>query len=364
MLILKNEKLRFMTDKILLVLTILGISANLSADEPDPLFMSDEVIKIELRSDFTRIIGDRTELKEYQPAELIYQLKGADKVTLAVKIKARGNFRLNPDNCSFPPLMMNFEKSTTPNTLFANQDKLKLVTQCQDEEDLLEEYIVYRMYNLVTDMSLRARLVSISYFDTGTNKKLFTRYSFFIENEDRMAKRINSKIIEKKINADQVDRENFKKLSVFQYMIGNIDWNITAMKNIILMQPEKGENNPYAVPYDFDFSAFVDAKYTLKKGLQEDVMTTRRVFHGICLKLVEYNAAFDMFMKLRPSFEAEIRSHKAISELSKEKLLSLINNFYKEINNDTLRKQIFLRPCQDTVKSSAVQPYASTTSQL
>jgi hypothetical protein len=351
-----KPKLRGMINKFLTVLYIFCISANLSADEPDPLFMSDEVIKIELRSDFTRIIGDRTEIKEYQPAELEYQLKKGNRVILPVRIKARGNFRLNPDNCSFPPLMINFENSNTSNTLFENQGKLKLVTPCQDEEDLLEEYVVYKMYNLVTDMSFRTRLVIISYYDTGTDKKLFTRYSFFIENEDRIAKRIDSEIIEKEITADEIERENIKKMSVFQYMIGNIDWNITAMKNIILMQPEKGERNPYAIPYDFDFSAFVDAKYTLHKGLEEDKMESRRVFRGICLSIVEYNTVFDMFRKLRPSFESEIIKHKAISDESKEKLIIFINSFYSVINNDTLRKQVFLSPCQDSADSSSVSP--------
>lgn len=351
-----RESLILMIEKIIIALILLFISENLRADEPDVLFMSDEVIKIELSSDFTRIIGDRTEFKEYQPAELEYQLKGGKRVILPVRIKARGNFRLNPDNCSFPPLMINFEKSTTSNTLFENQEKLKLVTPCQDEEDLMEEYVVYKMYNLVTDMSMRARLVSISYYDTGTDKKLFTRYSFFIENEDRIAKRIDAKVIEKEINADEVERENFKKMSVFQYMIGNIDWNITAMKNIILMQPEKGEGNPYAIPYDFDFSAFVDAKYTLHKGLEEDKMESRRVFRGICLSIVEYNTVFDMFRKLRPSFESEIMKHKAISDSSKEKLIGLLNSFYNVINNDALRKQVFLGPCQDSADNSAVNP--------
>jgi len=346
MISLIKERMRGGIGKSFLVLTLINISANLCAAEPDPMFVSDEVIKIELRSDFTKIIGDRTEFKEYQPAELNYQLKGGNKITLAVMIKARGNFRLNPDNCSFPPLMINFENSNTDNTLFVNQGKLKLVTPCQEEEDLLEEYVVYKMYNLVTDMSLRARLAKISYYDTGTDRKLFTRYSFFIENEDRAAERINSEIIEKEINPAEVDRENFKKMSVFQYMIGNIDWNVPAMKNIILMRPEKKDKNPYAVPYDFDFSAFVDAKYTIGKGLKEDIMTSRRVFLGICLTLVEYNTVLELFRKLRPSFEFEIKRHKAISDPAKEKLIVFLNSFYKVINNDTLSKQVFLGPCQ------------------
>ncbi|MBI5008693.1 MAG: hypothetical protein HZB98_03385 [Bacteroidia bacterium] len=140
-----EESFGVIIGKIFIIVAVIFSSANLIADEPDLLFMSDEVIKIELRSDFTRIIGDRTEFKEYQPAELEYQLKGGDKVILAVSIKARGNFRLNPDNCSFPPLMINFEKSNVSNTLFANQGKVKLVTPCQNEEDLLEEYMLMRL---------------------------------------------------------------------------------------------------------------------------------------------------------------------------------------------------------------------------
>lgn len=346
MISLIRERLRTATGKSFLFLALIFLTANLRAAEPDPLFVSDEVIKIELRSDFTKIIGDRTEFKEYQPAELRYQLKGGNKISLAVMIKARGNFRLNPDNCSFPPLMINFENSNTPNTLFSNQGKLKLVTPCQEEEDLLEEYVIYKMYNLVTDISFRARLARIAYYDTGTDKKLFTVYSFFLENEDRVAERIKAEIIEKEIKPAGLDMENFKKMSVFQYMIGNIDWNVSAMKNIIVMQPEKKDKNPYAVPYDFDFSAFVDAKYSIEKGIEEDIMSSRRLFLGICLTLVEYNTVLELYRKLKPSFEAEILKHKAISDPSKKKLIVFLNSFYKVINNDTLSKQVFLRPCQ------------------
>jgi hypothetical protein len=317
------------------------------SQELQPLFVSDEIVNIEIRSDFTKIVGDRTEFKEYQPAELLYKLKGEEKRSIKVMIKSRGNFRLNPDNCSFPPLMINFENSNTANTIFTGQKKIKLVTPCHGEEDLLEEYIVYKMYNRVTDMSFRARLARITYFDTGSDKKLFTRYSFFIEDEDKVAERVKSTVTDKEFSAVDIDRDNIKKMTVFQYMIGNIDWNISTLKNIVVMQPLNKESGPYAVPYDFDFSAFVDAKYTIPKGLADDIQSSRRVFLGLCLSPTEYNTTFDLFRKLRYSFEDEIKNQKYFSSAAKEKLLAFIALFYTVINNDTLLKQLILSRCNE-----------------
>ena len=47
------------------------------------------------------------------------------------------------------------------------------------------------MYNQVTDLSFKVRLVKILYFDTGRNKPVFEKYSFFIEDKDHVAERNN-----------------------------------------------------------------------------------------------------------------------------------------------------------------------------
>jgi hypothetical protein len=134
-------------------------------------------------------------------------------------------------------------------------------------------------------------------------------------------------------------------------MIGNIDWNISTLKNIVVMQPLNKESGPYAVPYDFDFSAFVDAKYTVPKGLADDIQTSRRVFLGLCLSATEYNTTVDLFRKLRASFEAEIADEKNISSAAKDKLLAFIASFYAVINNDTLLKQLILSRCNEQAVS-------------
>lgn len=320
-------------------------SVSAVAYEPDTLFKSDEVIKIELRSDFSRIIGDRTEFQEYQDAELIYYTKDRKSVKIQVMIMARGNFRRNPENCDFPPLFINFKKSAVRNTIFESQDKLKLTTTCQEEEDLLEEYIIYKMYNNVTDMSLRVRLVEILYFDTGNNRKLFEKYSFFTEDPERAALRVDATVEKKAITPSELDRENFKKMSVYQYMIGNSDWQVSDGKNIIIMQPKGLSGKHYAVPYDFDFSVFVGAKYSIPKGLDEDMTTTRKVFKGLCYSNSEFIGVFDLYKKLRVSFESIIKKQKGLSIDAKDRLILFLNDFYTVIDNNEIAKQVFQAPC-------------------
>ncbi len=165
------------------------------ASKTDSLFLSDDVIKMELRTDFSTIEKDRAGNPIYHDGELIYSSPDGETKKLSVQIRARGNFRRNPANCNFPPLFVNFKKSEVKNTIFDNQDRLKLVTPCQGEEDLVEEYTVYKMYNQVTDMSLKVRLVKIQYFDTSLDKKLFEKYSFFLEDGECLLKILRCRLV-------------------------------------------------------------------------------------------------------------------------------------------------------------------------
>jgi hypothetical protein len=259
---------------------------------------------------------------------------------------ARGNFRLNPVNCNFPPLSLNFKKNEVKNTLFDNQDKLKLVTPCQDDKDVIDEYMIYKMYNEVTDRSFKVRLVKILYFDTGKVKKLFEKYSFFIEHEDQVGERNNSVEINKVLTPYDLDNETFRRMAMFQYMIGNKDWYITSRKNIVLMQPSDTSQAPYAIPYDFDFAAFVNADYTKPKDVPDEDLATRRVYKGICYTTAEYNEVFAIFKSLRPHFEETINDMPYIPNWAKKYDLSCLASFYKIIEDRTLIKMEFMDKCE------------------
>jgi hypothetical protein len=314
--------------------------------KPDTLFVSDDVINIELRADFTAIQKDRAAEAQNHDGVLIYHTPDGKEVKLNVKLMVRGNFRRDPKNCGFPPLSVNFRKSEVKRTLFDNQDKLKLVTPCQYDRYVIDEYLIYKMYNLITERSFKVRLVNILYFDTSKDKKLFQKYSFFIEHEDQVAERNNSVEIDSMITPFSLERESFKKIAVFQYMTGNKDWYVTSRRNIVLMQPNDSTQPIYAIPYDFDFSAFIDADYTKPKDVPAEYLATRRVYKGLCYTTAEYNEAFAYFKSMRPLFESTIDNMPLISKSDKIAHHGYLNSFYKIIESKDMIQQEFLDKCE------------------
>ena len=333
--------------KITVLIFSLIVSLNSSAaSKADSLFRSDEVVRMELRSDFSAIQKDRDQNPEYHDGQLIYYTPSNEQVRLSVKVMVRGNFRLKPENCSFPPLLVNFRKNGTANTLFENQDKLKLVTPCQSEAYVIDEYTVYKLYNEVTDLSFKVRLAKILYFDTGRNKALFEAYSFFIEDKDHVAERNSLIAKDRFITPFDIDRDNYIKLSFFQYLIGNTDWWVSSRKNILLLQSRDSSSGPFAVPYDFDFSGFVNAAYTYpfrETGYSTD---NRRVYKGICYTDAELKEVFEFYKGLRPVFESIINNQDLIPRYNRKEILRYLKGFYSVIDSKYLIKQNILDMCE------------------
>jgi hypothetical protein len=322
------------------------ITNTVLADKTDSLFKSDELVNIELRSDFSAIQVDRVENPQYHDGELIYHSPDGQTIKFSVKVRARGAFRRDPKNCSFPPLNVVFKKSEVKNTLFVNQHKLKLVTPCQNDKDVIKEYLIYKMYNKVTDKSLKARLIKILYFDTGSGKKLYEKYSFFLEDDENVAELNNAVEIDKILTPYGLDRESFIKMAVFEYMIGNKDWFITSKRNVVIMQPKDTTLAPYAVPYDFDFAAFVNADYTKPPDVPDEFLAPRRVYKGICCTTAEYNEVFAFYKSLRPAFESIIDNMTLLPKAGRMQNLAYLNSFYRIIENKEMIKQEFLDKCE------------------
>lgn len=344
--IVKKPVFRFILLAVFLFTGLIPVLSN----KPDTLFLSDNVISIELRTNFSEIQKNRTKSSHAIDGEIIYHTEPGSVVRLKVKVSPRGNFRLNPDNCNFPPLLVNFKKNQAKNTLFNGQDKLKLVTPCQSDNDVIEEYLIYKMYNQVTDKSLNVRLVNMLYFDTGKNKKVFEKYSFFIEDEKKAALRNYATVARKFMTPFDLERKEYTKLAVFQYMIGNKDWFVSSKKNIFIIQPSDTSMHPVAIPYDFDFAGFVNAEYSKPKGVPAEYLAERRVFKGICNTLAEYEEAFDFFDRLKPVFESIIGNMKLLPGYTRSIDRQYIEVFYEEIANRKAIEKQFLDICETREK--------------
>ena len=146
---------------VILITTLAMPSAH--AASPDPLFQDDSTLRVQITAPFARLIDERAMDQELPGS---FSFKGPDgvKLELDVKVRARGRFR--HDNCDFPPLFLNFRRSQVVGTLFAQQNKLKMVVHCKDsgryQESVLREYLAYRMLNSVTDQSFEVRLLDVT----------------------------------------------------------------------------------------------------------------------------------------------------------------------------------------------------------
>lgn len=316
------------------------------AGKPDSLFLSDELLIMDLRTDFGAILRNRTSDAEYQEGEIRYYFNGKKGEWIPVRVSPRGNFRLRPENCSFPPLLLNFRKEDVKNTLFEKQDKLKLVTPCQMEKEVIEEYLIYKMYNSVTGLSLKTRLALIRYYDTAADTLMFVKYSFFIEDKDRAAERLDAKVTEQTVTPFDIDYDNFKKLSFFQYIIGNKDWHVSIRKNVLIMQPDDKSKMPFAVPYDFDFSGLVNAAYSNPKGVRPDDPKERRLFKGLCYSEEEIKKLGEFYRELKPGFRHLIRKAILVPSEEKYEMLNFLDESYAVFRSRYLIKEEIYKNCE------------------
>ena len=251
-----------------------------------PLFDESATLEIELVGPIKDLLADR---KGDQELPFTLRAQGIDH---EIDVRLRGNSRRRV--CKFPPLRLNFKAQATTETVFENQDKLKLVTHCREkdaaEQDMLKEYMAYRIFNMLSEKSYRVRLVSITYVDTdptGSGETL-KRYGYLIESSNELAERIDAtKVARTGVSRKSLDSQQASLVYVFQYLIGNTDWSIVTADtdefcchNIDLFETD----SEFAlVPYDFDLSGLVDSSYA-KPDPSLRVRSVRwRLYRGYCL---------------------------------------------------------------------------------
>jgi len=302
-----------------------------------PLFLSDEPLTMIVEANFKELKKDRNLERSYYEAVVKY-IDGKDTVILDVKLKTRGNFRLKCENCDFPPLKFNFKTESVRNTVFEGQDKLKLVTHCQDKSDRLQactvkEYLAYRAYNLISEISFKVRLVNITYVDTGDENNALRKLAFFIEDVGDLALR-NGMEEMNVANIHQLHTDYFKmaELSLFQYMIGNTDWSVPKLHNIILLKKET-HSPPIAVPYDFDWSGLVNAPYAKPSPQVDAVNVQQRVYRGYKKPIDDLEIPITKFIEAKTEMIDLFIDFDFLELKEKQKCLKYINEFYSIIES-------------------------------
>ncbi len=315
------------------------------------LFYSDSLLCFTLQINLKEVLTDIGENRKYHEAILLLDgISGQKK--LHVQVKTRGNFRRDADICNFPPLSIQFDSFNISETPFQfqtpSQNILKLVTHCQQddvsyEQMVLEEYTIYKTYQLLTDKSLKVRLLRIKYQDSQNMAYSTEKLAFFIENTKAMAARIGGDILKNKDSTQYLDCNSFlmTQTAVFQFMIGNTDWSISNKHNIYILKIPN--QNPIAVPYDFDCSGLIDAPYaepTPELGI-ENVRT--RLYRGYYQSDAELYLVLDNFKTKKQAIDslwANLPYHNAKRRQKAQKYLT---DFYKIIDDKDSIQHYFLK---------------------
>jgi len=314
------------------------------------VFDSDEVLEIKLSGNIRQLFNDRGDAPKYHPLTLNYKNAEGKDVAVTLKARTRGNFRRDRENCTYPPIMLNFQSITSKGSIFEAQDKLKLVTPCREEEYIFREYLVYKIYNLVTPKSFRARLVKVNFYDN-QKKKETVFYSFLIEEDEQMAKRNKTRIMERKnIYGESTETETFLKMAVFQYLIGNTDWSVPYLHNIRIISFDS-LTIPSVVPYDFDHSGIVNAPYALPPEQLALRSTQERRFRGYCItdwKTMDEVVA--TFNRLKADVYKLYTTNTLLDARYVRSTTKFLDEFYDTINNQKKMRSEFSHPCKEGPK--------------
>jgi len=326
-----------------LFLFVILSTSLVQSQKPKELFRTDEVLEFTMTMDMKEVYHD-VEERNYHPVQISYKAPDGTSQKLNSRAKVRGHTRTMKSTCRIPPLFLNFKNSETKGTPFNKQKKIKLVAHCKNSKSFQEyvekEYLVYKLYNQVSPYSFKVRPCRITYIDSEKPEDSSTHFGFLIESIKDLAKRNDMKEFEDLIrNQEALDKDNLDKLTLFQYMIGNLDWSVPKRHNIKIMRKEDG-SLPVAVPYDFDYSGLVDAPYAVPpEGI--DISSVRtRVFRGLC-RDQGYADQIQFYKALQPKIMETVMGATYLEEKNLSQVRDYITEFYKDISNpSTVEKQI------------------------
>jgi len=290
---------------------------------------------------------------KYQDTSLQANLSVFDHDSLLfsqpVKINARGESRKKI--CLFPPFALDFKKSDPGSSYTQEMGKLKFVTQCKNnkisEQYIIKEYLCYKLYNLLTDYSYKVRIVEIKFTDSAGKIKPYTNYGFIIETNGHICDRIGAFPVELKgIKMSQTDFDPVNLMSVYQFMIGNTDWDVPSLHNIRLFKlQDYTKVNPVPITYDFDYAGLVNADYAVPHQRFGTTTVRERVYMGYCISANEFKTIFEHFLEKEDQFYSIIENCSYLDKFNKGDMHNYLEEFFSIIKIPKMAETNIINQC-------------------
>ena len=305
-----------------------------------PLFASDDKIHIVIQAPLNGLIRNRA-TQDGISGTLVDPAGQRLPITLAL----RGITRRTSDICDFPPLRVDFSAPPPPTSIFAGQKKLKLITHCRNspsfQQYVLLEYSAYRMYNLLTPHSFRARLADIDYRDE-SGRPIVSRIGFFLEELKDVARRngLPETRAPDRFPVPDLNPADAGRYAMFEHMISNHDWSMHAgpvgkecCHNAELIGP-LAPGSVVPIPYDFDFSGFVDTPYATPPEELSISNVRQRFYRGYCIHNAGAAAAAAQMRAERPRMLAAMQSTPGLDPRVGQRAAAFLDQFFSQIATD------------------------------
>ncbi len=344
-------------NRLLSILSILAISGTVSAAaEPDLLFQSTDLLDITLTAPFRLIDRERDSELEYD-GSLSYTDDSGQQVTLEVTLSVRGNWRLQKGNCRYSQLWVDLRRSQVPGTIFENQNRLKLVVQCNRQNSyvnyLVKEQQLYQIFGEISEYNFDTRMVNTTYVDSERSDTSRTHLSFFIEHQNRLAERFGMDEVDlERISLNELDPGQSNLVALFMYLVGNTDYSSVSGQagdecchNTKLLVNDAGRY--FSIPYDFDGSGYVDARYAAPPSPGVGVQSNRRrAYRGYCASIDSINTAIEALQESREQIYSIIGDTTYVSSRDANRSQRYIDDFFEILDEQRQVDRRIVRDCR------------------
>ena len=348
----------------LFILCVLLFAAGIaSAETPYPtLFDTHEVLELTMPVDFDALCRPSENPDcDYTPTVFEYLDADGKQQTLPISIRRRDGWRAKQTNCQVPTIFVRFSGENTLGTPFEGQTTLALTSHCgkgisddtkpsrtlpdEFESYVSNEYLGYRLYNLLTDVSLRVRFVRITYADPEDPRRDFTRNGFFAEHFETLANRLGAQLLPAgSFDPQRLDLKTADEMAMFNFMIGNTDWSIENQDNVILLRFPDGKDVP--VLFDLDMSGLVNAHYAHPAPGLPIKKVRHRYYLGFCHPDTDWDALFAKFSGQEPDILKMVIDTPRLGRGDRRESGAYLESFFDALDSEEVRKTRIIERCR------------------
>lgn len=274
-----------------------------------PLFREQAPITVTITTNLRDLTRERDSTRlRWFGAEMQYMDEAGAERKLAVEVRARGHFRRQSSNCTFPPLFLRAERDVRDSSLLQGNPRLKIVTPCRPasaeyQQYIFTEYKAYRSYAVIDSIHHRVRLANITYVDSLNRVRPISVTAFFMETDEEVGDEHQLEVFEQQGALwDVFDGPHIDRIALWEYAIGNTDWSVSALHNIVMYRDSLGAYRPVA--YDFDWTGLVNPRYAFPNATLGIRSVRQRLHRGPCRTAAQWEPTLSHFRARRAALDS------------------------------------------------------------